>query len=89
MNETIDTLQSDGMVWGIEEGDLPLNAGETLTLTPSDSSYVSGTVNSIPTGASVYVHVDSANSSTNYGGVLEVHEILGGDYNNILAMINN
>ena len=31
----------------------------------------------------IYVQVDSDNSLTNYGAVLEVHEISGDEYNNI------
>ncbi|MEM9773859.1 MAG: Calx-beta domain-containing protein, partial [Chloroflexota bacterium] len=89
VNQTIDTLQSDGMVWGIEGDMLPIEAGESFTLTPSSSSYVDGTVSTIPSGAMVYVHVDSANLSTNYGGVLEIHEVFSRPYNNISSTTNN
>ncbi|MEM8857655.1 MAG: Calx-beta domain-containing protein [Chloroflexota bacterium] len=89
VNETIDTLQSDGMVWGIESSLLPLEPDDTLTLTPSSSSFSSGNISSIPAGATVYVQVDSANFNTNYGGVLESHEIYGRPYNNISSITNN
>ena len=35
----------------------------------------------------VYAHVDVVNTQSTYGGVLEVHEILGGPYNNIPAPV--
>ncbi|MFT7587470.1 MAG: hypothetical protein ACI9EW_003913, partial [Cellvibrionaceae bacterium] len=87
-NDTIETLQSDGMVWGLTGGDLPLAAGQTLTLTPSSSSLtVETTLTSIPAGAAVYVQVDSANLNTTYGAILEGHEIDNGPYNNISSLI--
>jgi hypothetical protein len=37
----------------------------------------------LPAGTIIYVQVDSANTLTNFGAVLENHEITGGAYNNI------
>jgi hypothetical protein len=37
----------------------------------------------LPVGTVIYVQVDSANTQTNYGAVLENHEITGLAYNNI------
>ena len=91
VNETIDTLQSDGMTWGIKNSLslLPLDPNESLTLTLSSSSVVTTTTTTIPAGATVYVQVDSASTSTNYGGVHEGHEIENGPYNNISSITNN
>ncbi len=65
---------------------LPLNPGESLTLTIGDSYYwpdLSNFDTPLPSGSSVYAQVDLANAQTTYGGVLESHEISGGTYNNI------
>ncbi len=83
VNDTIETLQSDGMVWAIEASATPIGPDATVTLTLASSSFNMGTLDAIPAGATVYVHVDSANLSTNYGGVLEGHEINNQPYNNI------
>ena len=37
-------------------------------------------------GTAVYAQVDSANTNTSYGAVLENHESNGGAYNNIAQM---
>jgi len=86
-----DGRSDHGIVWGVTSAALPsLIPGGTLTLTatnttgdayywPSLSDYPA----SIPADTTVYVQVDSANANTNYGGVLEKHEVNGGAYNNI------
>ncbi|MFK7802368.1 MAG: beta strand repeat-containing protein [Anaerolineae bacterium] len=91
VNDTIDTLQSDGMTWGIKAADslLPLAPNEALTLTLTSNSIVTTTVTTIPSGATVYVQVDSAALGSNEGGVLEGHEINNEPYNNISSIINN
>ena len=38
---------------------------------------------SLAGGTLVYFQVDAAHPHTTYGGVLESHEIVGGDYDNI------
>jgi len=77
---------AEGIVWGIKASDLPLEAGGVITLTIGDGHYWQGYSNfsgSLPAGTQIYVQVDSANTSTAYGAVLENHEITGGPYNNI------
>ncbi len=86
VNQTWDMLGSEGMVWGIAAPGLPLQPGDTLTLTDGDAYYwpeYSNFSGSLAAGTPVYVQVDSANVNTTYGAVLENHEIAGGDYNNI------
>ncbi len=85
VNQTIQTLAVDGIVWGVDNTALPIAPGEMLTLTLNSPFY--DTQNSrfngtIPAGA-LYVQVDSANTATTYGAVLETHEATGGTYNNI------
>ena len=69
---------------------MPLEPGDAITLTVGDAYYwpdhsnFSGVV---PAGTSIYVQVDSANAETNYGAVLESHEIAGGPYNNIMGPV--
>jgi hypothetical protein len=87
VNQTIQTLDVDGIVWGVGSTALPIAPGETLTLTltspyyDAQNSRFSGT---IPAGE-LFVQVDSANTASTYGAVLEVHEAAGGAYNNIAA----
>ena len=86
VNQTWDTLCSEGMVWGVEGAALPLDPGEELTLTMGDAYYHSGFSTfsgSFAAGVPVYVQVDSANADTTHGAVLESHEMAGGTYNNI------
>jgi hypothetical protein len=91
-NEVWDRLCEQGLVWAISAPALPLEAGETFTMT-----YCAGQEEADPyyrpeysefgadltPGTRIAVQVDSANVDTTYGGVLEDHEVLGGTYNNI------
>lgn len=85
-NETIETLDSQGLVWLIPAEALPIPSGGTLSLQidgpyyQTDKSDFGGT---FPAGATLYVQVDSADVATSYGGVHEVHEAFGTTYNNI------
>ncbi len=85
-----DGRSTHGIVWGITTPALPLEPGETINLTLGDAynwpslSNFSGT---LPAGTVLYGQVDSANTNTNYGGVLEKHEIEGTAYNNISAFV--
>jgi hypothetical protein len=91
VNQTRETLGCQGLVWGVTESALPwLGPGGLLTLT-LDSIYYRPDLSDITwpltTGVPIYVQVDSANTLTNYGAVLENHEITGLPYNNILGPI--
>ena len=87
VNQTWVTNGGEGLVWGVT---VSLNPGETITLTVGGAyylpnmSYFGGT---IPAGSTVYAQVDSFNSSTTYGAVLENHEVSGGVYNNIASTV--
>jgi len=86
VNQTWQTLSSEGMVWGVEGAVLPLEPGEELALTIGDAHYRSDYSNfsgAFVAGVPVYVQVDSANAGTTYGAVLEGHEMVDGPYNNI------
>jgi hypothetical protein len=86
VNQTWDALADQGLVWGVTSDALPLAPGETLTLTVGDDYYWEAlSVISWPLsgGTSVYAQVDSYNPGSNYGAVLEAHEMLGGAYNNV------
>ncbi|MDY7076473.1 MAG: hypothetical protein SXV54_06060, partial [Chloroflexota bacterium] len=79
-------LCAEGIVWGVTEPALPLEPGEGIVLTIGDGYYwpeYSNFPGSLPVGTPIYVQVDSADASTNYGAVLEDHEMVGGRYNNI------
>jgi hypothetical protein len=80
-----DGRSAQGMAWGVTAPALPLEPGGVIVLTNGGDYYWSSLSNftSLTPGSLVYAHVDSANALTNYGGVLENHEIAGGEYNNI------
>jgi hypothetical protein len=91
VNEVWDDGRSEqGIVWGVTEAALPaLTSGGVLTLTLDGPYYRSDISNftGIITGSTLYVQVDAANTLTTYGGVLEIHEVTGDPYNNILGPI--
>ncbi|MCP5098330.1 MAG: DUF11 domain-containing protein, partial [Chloroflexi bacterium] len=85
VNQVWEALSAQGIAWGVEDLS-DLVPGGSLTLTLNHTAYVSSRSNfsgSFTPGMNIYVQVDSANASTNYGGVLENHEIIGATYNYI------
>jgi hypothetical protein len=87
VNQIWPNLSSQGLVWGVTA---VLQAGEVLTLTVNDTYYAPGYSHvswPLAVGTPVYAQVDSANTATTYGAVLESHEILGQTYNNILGSV--
>jgi hypothetical protein len=91
VNQHWQDLGTAGLVWGIQGAALPLDPGETLTLTIGDAYYYAAGSNfgqPLPVGSPVYVQVDSVNQLTDFGGVLEDHEITGGPYNNISQTVS-
>ncbi len=86
VNQIWKNLSAHGIVWGVTADVLPLAVNGTLTLTVGGQYYrsdLSDMVWPLPVGTVIYVQVDSANTQTNYGAVLENHEITGLAYNNI------
>ena len=88
VNDVVETIGSQGHVWGVTR---QVAAGESITLTVNDA-YYSTESSDFPsifqTGDVVYTQVDSASTdSPTVGGVLEIHEIRGGTYNNILRSV--
>jgi len=83
-------LGVEGLVWGVTDSALPIDPGETLTLTIGDLYYnsaVSDFDGAIPAGTELYAQVDSANTTTDYGAVLENHEATNSLYNNITGPV--
>ena len=79
-------LGTKGMVWGVVSSALPLEPGDTMTLAVGDAYYqsdYSSFSTPLAAGTPVYVQVDTYNADTDYGAVLEGHEISGSAYNNI------
>ena len=77
-----------GLVWGVV--DKTILPGATLKLIINDAYYWSNLSNppeSLSQVAVAYVQVDSANTETDYGNVLEIHEFLDQEYNNIVGPI--
>jgi hypothetical protein len=86
VNQTWQMLSSQGLVWGVGASALPLNPGGTLTLSIGDGYYrsdLSSFSGTLAAGTPIYAQVDSANTNTSYGAVLESDEQPGGTYNNI------
>jgi uncharacterized repeat protein (TIGR01451 family) len=87
VNQTWQMLGEEGLVWGVTTPILP---GQTLALTIGDLYFVPEESNFsgvIGVGTAVYAQVDSAAAGSDYGAVLELHEILGLPYNNIIGPV--
>ncbi|MFP4396044.1 MAG: right-handed parallel beta-helix repeat-containing protein [Anaerolineales bacterium] len=92
VNEIWPYVGDYGLVWGITSDWLPMLAGETMTLTVGDEHYFPTRSNvawPLAVDTPLYAQVDSANPATTYGAVLEIHEILGRPYNNILGPVSS
>ena len=91
VNQTWELVGSQGgLVWGVQGSALPINPGETRTLTINDAYYLPGFSSwsgSLAAGSTLYAQVDSANAATTYGAVLEADERPGQTYNNIFGPI--
>jgi len=97
VNQTWQHVGDQGLVWGVTQDALPLDPGETLVLTTSrdhDGAYFwpqeSVITWTLPVGTEIWAQVDSAQEETDYGAVLENHEIVGVPYaagGNILGPI--
>jgi hypothetical protein len=86
VNHIWEDLAHEGVVWDVTADIRP---GEALTLTIGDaytSREYAGFSGSLEAGTWIYVQADSANTLTDYGGVLEDHEIARGTYNNIAGV---
>jgi hypothetical protein len=90
VNNVWDFMGEQGLVWGVVAPGVPMQPGATITLSIGDRYYwpsLSNFSGSIPLGTPIYAQVDSANSESTYGGVLESHESAGGVYNNIAGPV--
>lgn len=94
-NDIWEFMGGTGLVWGVTA--LPaspnrtvMQSGETRSLfidSPHYWSALSSIPGSLAAEVAIYAQVDSANANTDYGGVLESHEMAGGAYNNILGPV--
>lgn len=86
VNRTWQMLGDQGLAWGIPDEVLPLLPGEVFTLTVGDAYYApeqSAVKWPLVEGIPVYAQVDAANAGSDFGAVLELHEIRNEPYNNI------
>ena len=87
VNETWATQGGEGLAWGLT--DLKIYPQESVTLTLA-SPYLDWAESSfsgqISLGAPIYVQVDAAHVGTDYGNVLENHEVQETIYNNITTV---
>ena len=89
-NDIWEMVSTEGVVWGVTAGALPLDPGESMVLTLGDAYYVAGlsVYSGVPDpGTPIFVQVDSAHAGITYGAVLETHEIEGDVYNNIEVVV--
>lgn len=87
-NHTTQTLREEGLIWFVSGQTLPIDPGEIVTIRTNDSNFdteFSDFTGTIPSGTLLVVHVDSADSATDYGAIRETHEQNNGIYNNILS----
>ncbi|HHS98157.1 MAG TPA: hypothetical protein ENK08_09760, partial [Chloroflexi bacterium] len=93
VNQTWSQLGEQGIVWGVTADALPaLTPGGTLTLTVGDAYYwadLSQVDWPLADETQVWAQVDSANTATDYGAVLEKHELTGGAYDNIRGPVDS
>jgi hypothetical protein len=88
VNQTWEIVGDEGIAWGVT-ADL-IAPGDVITLTVGgeyyrpDFSHVSWPLTET---TPIYAQVDSAQVDSDYGVVLENHEISGGRYNNILGPV--
>ena len=90
VNQTWNSLSSYGAAWLVFGGALPINPGASRTLSLYDPYYweiYSALPTTLNPGDVLYAQVDSANTTTTYGVVLEEHEIIGTPYNNVSHII--
>ena len=87
VNQTWDTLAPYGAAWAVDREALSgLLPGQSYTLYLFDKFYqykYSRLPTELRLGDVIYVQVDSYYAATNYGVVLEDHEMGGWEYNNI------
>jgi uncharacterized repeat protein (TIGR01451 family) len=91
VNQTLELVGGYGAVWGVENGALPIGAGESIVLTLNDIYYhpeLSHLPASLSSAMPAYVQVDSANTNTSFGSIMETHEILNEAYNNIFGPVS-
>lgn len=89
VNQIWEDVGDAGLVWGISTRGLLLPPDGELTLNINDPHFDSNKSDYpelLPTSCQVYVQVDSSNLATNFGGVLENHELSGHPYNNIASI---
>jgi len=97
-NDVWDRFCTQGLVWAVRLDDgRTLKAGETLTMTychgqeNQDSYYwpkLSSFDGQLDPGTTIAVQVDSANTDTTYGAVLEMHDVYSTTYNNISSAVS-
>jgi hypothetical protein len=87
VNERWWELGATGIAWKVDETAFAaLKPGGWLAL-DEHSYFQSDVLWPLSPGTVLYAHVDAYNSATNYGNVLETHEICGGLYNNIMGPV--
>ncbi len=80
----------EGLVWGVTASEAPMAVGAVITLTVEGQYYSEGLSEfsgGLAVGTEVWAQVDAANTESDYGGVLEMHEARGETYNNLAVEV--
>jgi uncharacterized repeat protein (TIGR01451 family) len=86
-NQIWNDLGAEGLAWMVPTDTLPIQPGETRSLTVGDVYYLPGSSFiswPLPEGTRLYAQVDSRGPYV-WGRVGENHEMVGGFYNNVLG----
>ncbi|GEM_PF-2084225 len=90
VNQLWDPISPYGAAWGVDRDALPIPPNETYIIYLYDKFHKPAYTRlpaALRAGDVIYVQVDSYNGATNYGVVLEDHEISGIAYNNIYSVV--
>jgi endonuclease/exonuclease/phosphatase family metal-dependent hydrolase len=90
VNQTWEDVGDYGLVWGILAKDVRLGPGKEAVLSIADDFFDLGRSSVpalLPAGSKIFAQVDSVNMQSPHGGVLEGHEKINTDYNNISVRI--
>ncbi len=90
VDQICDNLGGKGLVWIITDAS-SLTPNGTLTLNLNYPGYLPGVCEfngTFTSNMTIYLQVDSTNAETDYGAVLESHELSGGPYNNVFGPVS-
>ena len=91
VNQLWYNIAEEGVAWGVVAPAVPLEPGESFTLTFGDGYFwptLSDVSWPLSEDALIYAQVDCWNGASDYGAVLETHELSDDPYNNIMGPVS-